>query len=217
MTCFTLLHAADLHLGWPDSSVGLFFAQQLSRLAKHRMPVALVGGNHDAESELRQATRRSQAELARASDRLDEAALRRDLVPVHPDDVVLKLGALLLNGAIDPHRAGQQDPLLRRAGKLFGGLRGGAFDGPGQFYDENDQPLLKGRRAAGGKPVPVDEMSEGDDIFASFDGERTGRGLDALAAIGEHVQPILFTHDAQVALVAQARLGQAVDVIELRS
>ena len=34
----------------------------------------------------------------------------------------------------------------------------------------------------------------GDDLFASFDDGRTAHGLRALAAIGETVQPILFTH-----------------------
>lgn len=158
--------------------------------------------------------------------------------------VVLKLGAMLLGAAVERHRAGQQDPLLRRAGELFAGLTGGGFASLGQFYDADDQPILKGRRAAGGRPVGVDEMSEGtqdqlflalrlayledfagraepapfvgDDIFASFDDVRTGHGLEALAAIGHHVQPILFTHHASVAELATRRLGAAVDVIELR-
>jgi uncharacterized protein YhaN len=33
----------------------------------------------------------------------------------------------------------------------------------------------------------------GDDLFASFDEDRTFKGLAALAAMGDRVQPIVFT------------------------
>ena len=55
----------------------------------------------------------------------------------------------------------------------------------------------------------------GDDIFASFDDARTGAGLEALAAIGDKVQPILFTHHRHVVDAAKARLGGAADVVEI--
>jgi chromosome segregation protein len=55
----------------------------------------------------------------------------------------------------------------------------------------------------------------GDDIFASFDPARTGHGLEALAAIGDRVQPILFTHHAHVVEAAQERLGEAADIIRI--
>ena len=38
----------------------------------------------------------------------------------------------------------------------------------------------------------------GDDIFASFDDFRTGNGLEALATMGDRIQPILFTHHLHV-------------------
>jgi uncharacterized protein YhaN len=37
----------------------------------------------------------------------------------------------------------------------------------------------------------------GDDLFASFDEDRTANGLAALAAMGDRVQPIVFTHQAR--------------------
>ncbi|TDR89837.1 ATP-binding protein [Enterovirga rhinocerotis] len=156
---------------------------------------------------------------------------------------VLRLGSLLLDAAVDRHRAGRQDPLLTRAGALFARLTGGAFSGLDQGFDEKDQAVIQGVRAAGGRTLGQAEMSEGtrdqlflalrlayledfarraepapfvgDDVFASFDDERTGHGLEALAAIGESVQPILFTHHGSVARIAEARLGGSVDIVAL--
>ena len=55
----------------------------------------------------------------------------------------------------------------------------------------------------------------GDDIFASFDDVRTGNGLEALAAMGDLIQPILFTHHLHVIKSARARLGDKVDIIRI--
>ena len=55
----------------------------------------------------------------------------------------------------------------------------------------------------------------GDDIFASFDDPRTAHGLEALAAIGDRVQPILFTHHLHVIETARARLGDAADIVRI--
>ncbi|WP_375461881.1 AAA family ATPase [uncultured Enterovirga sp.] len=179
------------------------------------------------------------AELSAARKRAAEAEIRETARRY----VVLKLGALLLGNAVERHRAGQQDPLLRRAGEIFAGLTGGNFAALAQSFDDADQPHLRGQRAAGGRSVGVDEMSEGtrdqlflalrlayledfarrsepspfvgDDIFATFDDARTGHGLEALASIGHDLQPILFTHHEQVASLARERLGDAVDVIDL--
>ncbi len=159
---------------------------------------------------------------------------------------VLRLAGLMLGAAVAKHRAGQQDPLITRAGALFTRLTGGAFDGLAQSYDEDDTPRLVGRRASGtggGGLVSIEAMSEGtrdqlylalrlahledyagraepapfigDDLFSTFDDARTAHGLEALAAIGGAVQPILFTHHRHVAEIAQARLGAAVDVLTL--
>ena len=155
---------------------------------------------------------------------------------------VLRLASLLLGTAIGRQRAGQQDPLLTRAGALMAALTGGAFSGLAQDYDESDRPRLVGRRASG-TLVPVEGLSEGtrdqlylalrlayledyasraepapfigDDLFSTFDDTRTGHGLAALAAVGGTVQPILFTHHRHVADLARDRLGDAVDILQL--
>ncbi|AIQ88660.1 ATP-binding protein [Methylobacterium oryzae] len=178
------------------------------------------------------------AELALAERKAAEA----DLQAAARSWAVLRLAGLMLGQAVARHRAGQQDPLVARAGALFRALTGGAFSGLAQIYDEADTPKLAGQRAGGGT-VAIEGMSEGtrdqlylalrlayledyaeraepapfigDDLFSTFDETRTGYGLDALAAIGERVQPILFTHHRHVADIARDRLGEAVDVVAL--
>ena len=178
------------------------------------------------------------AELALAQRKAAEAELQG----AARQWAVLKLASLLIGTAIGRQRAGQQDPLLARAGGLFAGLTGDAFSGLTQDYDDADTPRLAGRRASG-EIVHVEGLSEGtrdqlylalrlayledyaarsepapfigDDLFLTFDDARTGHGIEALAAIGATVQPILFTHHRHVAEIARDRLGQAVDVLEL--
>ena len=46
-----VLIAGDVYDGeWRDTSIGLFFARELGRLARADIPVFLIRGNHDAES-----------------------------------------------------------------------------------------------------------------------------------------------------------------------
>jgi uncharacterized protein YhaN len=156
--------------------------------------------------------------------------------------VVLKLGAALIGRVIDFRRAGQHDPLIANASNLFATLTDNAYSCLGQDYDEQDTPRLVGQRKSG-ETVPVTGMSDGtrdqlylalrlayledyarrcepapfigDDIFTTFDDARTAQGLTALAAIGKHVQPILFTHHTHVVEIARARMGADLDVINL--
>jgi chromosome segregation protein len=155
---------------------------------------------------------------------------------------VLSIAALMIETAIKRQRVGRQEPMMARAGVLFGLMTGGAYEGLGQVYDEDDAPHLVGRRASGAE-VAVADMSEGtrdqlylalrlayvedyavraepapflcDDLFSSFDDRRTAFGLRALAEIGGTVQPILFTHHGFVVEAARRELGDAVDVVEL--
>ncbi|MEF2073454.1 AAA family ATPase [Consotaella aegiceratis] len=178
------------------------------------------------------------AELAALNRRGAEA----ELAEASRRWVVLKLGSLLLSKAVERHRAERRDPLMERAGALFSGLTAGAFAGLAEDYGEDDTPRLAGLRP-GGERVPLDGLSEGtrdqlylalrlayvedyaaraepppfigDDLFMTFDDERTARGLRALAEIGATVQPILFTHHRHVAEVAEAELGASLDLIEL--
>lgn len=156
--------------------------------------------------------------------------------------VILKLGAMLIGQVVDRHRASQQDPLITRAGALFTMITGGAFSGLAQDFNDDDTPRLVGQRKSG-ELVAVGGLSEGtrdqlylslrlayledyagraeaapfvgDDLFTSFDEDRTANGLTALAAIGDRMQPILFTHHRHVVEIAKSALGSDVAVIEL--
>jgi uncharacterized protein YhaN len=178
------------------------------------------------------------AEIALQQRRNAEA----ELLDAAREWMVLKLGALLIGEVIDRHRASQQDPLMTRAGALFSTLTGGAFSGLGQDFDDDDTPRLVGRRQTG-ELVTVGGLSEGtrdqlylalrlayledyagrveaapfvgDDLFTSFDEQRTANGLSALAAISGLLQPILFTHHRHVVEIARSAIGADVAVIEL--
>jgi uncharacterized protein YhaN len=103
-------------------------------------------------------------------------------------------------------------------GRRAGGAEAGAEVGVmGMSEGTRDQLYLALRLAyledyaARVEPAPF----LGDDLFASFDDARTGHGLEALAAIGAAVQPIVFTHHRFVVDAARRQLGDGVDVVEL--
>jgi uncharacterized protein YhaN len=155
---------------------------------------------------------------------------------------VLKAASTLLGGALEHHRTARRDPLMTRAAELFAMLTGGAFAGLDQSFYDDDEPKLEACRA-NGERAPVAHLSEatcdqlylalrlayiedyaaraesppfiGDDLFASFDDPRTGNGLEALAAMGDRVQPILFTHHLHVVESARVRLGDGVDIVRI--
>jgi uncharacterized protein YhaN len=158
--------------------------------------------------------------------------------------LTLKLSATMLNRVIDQHRSAQSVPLMQLAGSLFCDLTEGAFTRIDQELDpdHDDRPQLVGVRNTT-KTVSIDGMSEGqrdqlylalrlayldeyarksepipfigDDIFTTFDEHSTRAGLLALANIGAHLQPILFTHHRFVADLALEALGEKVNIISL--
>jgi uncharacterized protein YhaN len=155
---------------------------------------------------------------------------------------VRRIAAAMLAGAIERYRDAQSDPLMARAGELFAAITQGSFSGLAQDYDEDDRPSLVGVRPNGAR-LNVAGMSEGardqlylalrlayiedyagraepvpfigDDIFQTFDDDRTAAGISALAAGTKAFQPILFTHHLSVVAIARRVLGAELDYIEL--
>lgn len=68
---------------WADLSIGLFFAQQVSRLAKSGIPVAFVRGNHDAESVVTRSVRLPAGAIEFPSDRAATHRLEELRVALH--------------------------------------------------------------------------------------------------------------------------------------
>jgi uncharacterized protein YhaN len=178
------------------------------------------------------------AELANQQKKNAEAEL---LISAR-DWAIARFGALLVGRAIEKARDSQQSPLISRAGELFSTITGGSFVGVAQNFGEDDTPCLAGRRASE-ELVGIPGLSEGardqlylalrlayieefaknaepipfigDDLFTSFDENRTANGLRALAAIGNQVQPILFTHHRHVVDLAREKIGGTADIIEI--
>ncbi|WP_414832469.1 AAA family ATPase [Afifella sp. YEN Y35] len=155
---------------------------------------------------------------------------------------VLKLSAALLTAAMEHHRAKESDPMMERAGTLFSMLTAGAFATLAQELNEADEPELKAVRKSG-EQIAISGLSDGtrdqlylalrlafledycrhnepapfigDDLFQTFDDERTAAGIKTLAASSTHFQPILFTHHRSVVATAEQALGQDLDLIEI--
>ena len=172
----------------------------------------------------------------------ERSSAEAEIVAAARQWTVRRIAATMLSAAIEKHREAQSDPLMLRAGALFRTLSGESFSGVVQDYGEDDQPRLVGLRKSGER-VPISGMSEGtrdqlylslrlayiedyasraepvpfigDDIFQTFDDERTGAGVKAFASISGVVQPILFTHHLSVVAIARRALGEELDYIEL--
>lgn len=172
-----------------------------------------------------------------ALERLSAEAEAKDLARHW---VVLKLAAGLLNATMENYREAQTDPVMRRAGDLFCEITGGRFRRLVQLYDESDTLQLLAERQ-NGEHVPLKGLSEGtgdqlylalrlafiedfarrnepapliaDDIFQTFDEERTAAGLLTLADTGASFQTILFTHQKSVAEAAEKLLGEKADIV----
>ncbi|UOM33174.1 YhaN family protein [Acuticoccus sp. I52.16.1] len=171
----------------------------------------------------------------------EKNAASAEMEGVARDWAVLRIASQLLTAAIERQRQRHHAPLIERAGALFATLTNGAYSGLAQRFDESDRMQLYAARgtdileraalsdgtrdqlflalrlaivedyAGRNEPAPF----IGDDIFQTFDDDRTAAGLAALAEIGAGVQPILFAHHRSVVEIARDRLGSRVDVIEL--
>ena len=151
----------------------------------------------------------------------------------------------MLDGAVAQMRESETGPWLARASALFADLTDRSFERVEQDYSTGGGARLVGLRPDGER-VETGGMSEGtrdqlylalrlahlaerggaggggampfvgDDIFMTFDRDRTRNGLRALASVSDAVQPILFTHHDFVVEEARAALGADLDLVDLR-
>ena len=143
----------------------------------------------------------------------------------------------ILSASIGRIREERQDPLILRAGELFGLATRESFAGIGTDIDENGLPIVVGKRASG-ETVTVSAMSDGtrdqmflafrlasvehycesteplpfigDDLLVHFDDERSAAALELLAELGNKTQVLLFTHHSKVVDIAQPLVKKGV-------
>ncbi|WP_176083063.1 YhaN family protein [Martelella sp. HB161492] len=155
--------------------------------------------------------------------------------------LVTRLAADLLDQASERYRQSRADPVITAAGRHFATLTCNGFSGLGQSFDDQDNTIVTAKRIDGSE-VGIAGLSDGtrdqlylalrlafvedyarrnepsplivDDIFQTFDDQRSLAGLRTLAGLGG-VQTILFTHERALADMAGEALGDAVDMIML--
>lgn len=180
-----------------------------------------------------------QDEAARAEAKRQEALA--DMTGAAERFVKVHVAARLLRWSIERFRESKQGPMLSRASEIFQGLTRGAFDRLKVDY-ESDPVQLYGRRDNGSQ-VAIEGMSEGtrdqlylalrlaalelhlaqtiplpfiaDDLFINYDDGRSTAGIEALARLSEMTQVIFLSHHAHLVPVAQAVLGERLNVVTL--
>ncbi|WP_199860102.1 ATP-binding protein, partial [Thermobifida halotolerans] len=168
----------------------------------------------------------SQAALA-AQEREEVLAQLSEAAEEHTR---LVLAHAILVRCMEEHRQANQDPILGRAQNLFGTLTGGRFRELRAETSEDGATVLLARRDSG-ELLGMDLLSEGtrdqlylalrlasleryaaegrsmpfvlDDVFMTFDEERTAAGLRVLDDLADRFQPVVFTHHAHLADLAR--------------
>lgn len=167
---------------------------------------------------------RQQAESVAASLRQDASRYIR-----------LQLAAHFLRTQIERFREENQGPLLEKSGQVFKQMTRSAFDGLAAEFNDQDIPVMVGRRS-NGVNVPVEGMSDGsrdqlylalrlaamdryleehepmplilDDLLMTFDNERTRAILPQLANLARRTQIFLFTHHEHLVDLCRETVGE---------
>ena len=188
----------------------------LAALRKQKQDLEKAG---DAAAALRQ-----QAESVAAELKQDASRFMR-----------LRLAAHFLRTQIERFREENQGPLLEKSGQVFKHITRGAFDSLGAEFNDQDIPVLVGRRADGSN-VPVEGMSDGsrdqlylalrlaaldryleehepmplilDDLLITFDDERAKAILPQLASLAKRTQIFLFTHHEHLVELCKQTLSK---------
>jgi uncharacterized protein YhaN len=146
----------------------------------------------------------------------------------------LRLAAHFLQSQIERFREQNQGPLLEKSGQIFSQITRRAFDGLAAEFNDDDLPVMVGRRANGDN-VPVEAMSDGtrdqlylalrlaamdryledrepmplilDDLLITFDNDRTRAILPQLASLARRTQVFLFTHHEHLVELSRETVG----------
>jgi uncharacterized protein YhaN len=149
--------------------------------------------------------------------------------------VRLRLAVHCLRTQIERFREENQGPLLEKSGQIFKHITRGAFESLGAEFNDQDVPVMVGRRADGSN-VTVDGMSDGsrdqlylalrlaaldryleehepmplilDDLLITFDDERAKAILPQLADLATRTQIYLFTHHEHLVELCRQTLGE---------
>ncbi|NRQ30622.1 AAA family ATPase [Nonomuraea sp. NN258] len=143
----------------------------------------------------------------------------------------LQVARNIILSCMEGYRQAQQDPVLTRASLLFQQLTLGGYRGM-ELDEDGDSTIVLARR--GRELLTTDRLSEGtrdqlylalrlasleryaeedgalpfivDDIFMTFDDQRTRAALGVLNEMSERFQTIVFTHHDHLAELAQTEL-----------
>jgi uncharacterized protein YhaN len=143
----------------------------------------------------------------------------------------LQIARNIVLSCMEEYRQSQQDPVLTRASLLFEHLTLDGYRGL-ELDQDGDSPIVLARR--GSELLTVDQLSEGtrdqlylalrlasleryaeedrtlpfivDDIFMTFDDQRTRAAIEVLNEMAARFQTIIFTHHDHLAELAQIEL-----------
>ncbi|MDC0267766.1 AAA family ATPase [bacterium] len=147
----------------------------------------------------------------------------------------LRLATHFLQAQIERFRAENQGPLLEKSGQMFKSITCDAFEGLSAEYNDDDVPVMVGRRSDGSF-IPMEGMSEGtrdqlylalrlaaleryldahepmplilDDLLITFDDERTKAILPLLSELSNRTQIFLFTHHLHLLELCREAVGE---------
>jgi DNA repair protein SbcD/Mre11 len=99
--------AGDVYDGdWKDTSIGLFFHRQMSRLEREGIPIYLVRGNHDADSVITKAVRPPQSLLTFDHKKVQTLELPDLKVALHGQSFSDRAVTTNLSAGFPPPRSG---------------------------------------------------------------------------------------------------------------
>lgn len=181
-------------------------------------------------------TRFENASDLAAQIRQESALVAADIEQQARRFIRLESAITFLEGRIAAYQEASQGPLMNRSGELFEEMTEGRFIRLETGWDDSGDPYLLARSAAG-TSLGLEALSEGtrdqlylalrlaaleqhlesheplplilDDLFITFDDQRSAALLKVLARFAERTQILLFTHHRHLLDVADQSLSKS--------